>query len=324
MYSKGGTNLSKKFFRNIIISVVIVIMFIGCFIGIRIMTYKDDMIDVGINFYFVETTTSVMKSERHEVKGETNEDIVKSVLNELKSGPKSEGLRGVIPKEVNFNNINLDKNLVTLDLSPEYNNLSFGDELIIRASIVQTLTGLDFIDFVKITVSGEELKKTNGQPVGIMSASDFIIDDVISPEPKNYKVVKLYFQNRNATGFNVEEREIEVNPNEPLEKYIIEELIKGPNEADSYPTVPSETKLRSIKTETTDGICYVDLSSDFVTKHSGGSTSEWFTIYSIVNSLTELDNVNKVQFLIEGEKLQEFKGHIDFSKLFEADKVYGD
>lgn len=66
------------------------------------------------------------------------------------------------------------------------------------------------------------------------------------------------------------------------------------------------------------------MSGDFVVKHTGGSVGEWFTIYSIVNSLTELDNIKKVQFLIEGEKQQDFKGHMDFSKPFEADTVYGD
>lgn len=177
---------------------------------------------------------------------------------------------------------------------------------------------------MRITVAGEDIKKANGQVIGIMGADDVVIDTVISPEPKNYRTVKLYFSNKDATQFNVEEREIEVNPNEPIEKYIIEELIKGPKESGSYPTVPPETKLRSIKTETTDGICYVDLSGDFVVKHTGGSAGEWFTIYSIVNSLTELDNIKKVQFLIEGEKQQDFKGHMDFSKPFEADTVYGD
>ena len=316
--------MNKKLLRNIVICIGILIIFLGCILGIRYVTNKDDMIDVGIDFYFIETTTSVMKSEQREVKGENNNDIVVSVLKELKAGPKTEGLQGVIPDNVIFEKVNINKNIVTVDISSDYYSLDSGDELILRASIVKTLTGLDFVDYVRITVAGEDIKKANGQVIGIMGADDVVIDTAISPEPKNYRTVKLYFSNKDATQFNVEEREIEVNPNEPIEKYIIEELIKGPKESGSYPTVPPETKLRSIKTETTDGICYVDLSGDFVVKHTGGSAGEWFTIYSIVNSLTELDNIKKVQFLIEGEKQQDFKGHMDFSKPFEADTVYGD
>lgn len=316
--------MTKKFLRNIIISIFIVVLFICCFFGIRHITNKDDMIDVGIDVYFREITTSFMKSERHEIKGETNEDIVNSVLEELKLEPRDEALASVIPEDIEFKSINIDKNVVTVDVSSEYNGLSSGEELMARAAIVNTLSGLDFIDYVRITVEGFEIRNSEGEPIGLMSSENYIISPLISPEPKNYKTVKLYFANKDATAFNIEEREIEVNPNEPLEKYIIEELIKGPKEEGNYATIPSETKLRSIKTETTDGICYVDLSSDFVTKHTGGSTGEWFTIYSIVNSLTELENIKKVQFLIEGEKQQDFKGHIDFSTLFEADLTYGD
>ena len=316
--------MTKKMFRNIVLSIFIVLLFIGCFFGVRYITNKNDMIDVGIDVYFKEVKTSLMKSERHEIKGETNEDIVISVLEELKLGPRDEALVGIIPEEVEFKSVNIDKNVITVDVSSEYNDLSYGEELMVRAAIVNTLSGLDFIDYVRITVEGFEIKNSEGEPIGLMSSEDYITTPSISPEPKNYKTVKLYFANKDATAFNIEERQIEVNPNEPLEKYIIEELIKGPKVEGNYVTVPSETKLRSIKTETTDGICYVDLSSDFVTKHTGGSTGEWFTIYSIVNSLTELENIKKVQFLIEGEKQQNFKGHIDFSTLFEADLTYGD
>ena len=60
---------------------------------------------------------------------------------------------------------------------------------------------------------------------------------------------------------------------------------------------------------------YVNLSRDFIKKK--GSISEPIIIYSIVNSLTELDGVKKVQFLIEGEKINEYNGDLDFSKPFE-------
>jgi len=45
------------------------------------------------------------------------------------------------------------------------------------------------------------------------------------------------------------------------------------------------------------------------------------TIYSIVNSLTEINSVKKVQFLIDGEKISDCKGHLDFSKPFERNEA---
>ncbi len=44
---------------------------------------------------------------------------------------------------------------------------------------------------------------------------------------------------------------------------------------------------------------------------------ENFTIGQIVNSLVELDNIEKVQFLIEGEKAESLMGHFDILEPFE-------
>lgn len=275
---------------------------------------------VSCDLYFLDSSTSLMKAEKRDIKGENNADIFANVLSELKAGPKIEGLSKIIPDNVIFESANIDHGLATLNISKEYLEMKSGEELLCRGSIVWTLTGLEFVDSVIITVDGKELTKTNGEPIGRMTREDIVIDGVVSPEVTHYQTVKLYFGNADATGLQIEEREIEVNPNEALEKYIMEELIKGPADSDLIATVPSETKIREIKT-TQDGICYVDLSNEFVTRHNGGSTGEILTVYSIVNSLTELNKVKRVQFLIEGEKVEEYKGHLDFSQPFEAREI---
>jgi germination protein M len=62
----------------------------------------------------------------------------------------------------------------------------------------------------------------------------------------------------------------------------------------------------------------VDLSQEFVAKHNSGAASELVMVYSIVNSLCELETVEKVQFLINGEKLKDYDGHLDFVTPFTA------
>ena len=48
--------------------------------------------------------------------------------------------------------------------------------------------------------------------------------------------------------------------------------------------------------------------------------SQKFALYSIVNSLTELDNINKVQFLIESEKTNQPAWIFDLSKPIERNE----
>ena len=76
--------------------------------------------------------------------------------------------------------------------------------------------------------------------------------------------------------------------------------------------IPKGTVLNKVSIQ--DGICYVDFSEEFM-KISEGISPE-VTIYSVVNSLTELSNVHKVQFLIDGT-IQKTYGNLEFASYFE-------
>jgi len=131
----------------------------------------------------------------------------------------------------------------------------------------------------------------------------------ISAEPKEEKVkITLYFGDQDAMYLIPEERFV-VKGNKKLEEIVIEELIQGPKNPDLYQTVPKEAKLISL--EVVDGVAYVNFSQEFQTKHWGGSTGELMTLYSITNSLAELPEIDKVQFLLEGKKQDAILGHVD-------------
>lgn len=78
---------------------------------------------------------------------------------------------------------------------------------------------------------------------------------------------------------------------------MLEELIAGPKVDGLYPSINPATKIISVMTK--DGICYVNLDENFLTVEGNVSTD--VSVYSIVNSLVELSNINKVQILINGE-----------------------
>ena len=84
-------------------------------------------------------------------------------------------------------------------------------------------------------------------------------------------------------------------------------MFKGPESDELAPSLTGEDLV--IAAETTDeGTCVVDFKIDFITLNTGGSTRETFAIASIVNSLCELDDVNKVIFTVENKSNIEF-GH---------------
>lgn len=266
--------------------------------------------------YYVEKENSSIKPEYREIQGTTFVEKMENALIAMATPPKAENLAVAIPQTVEILSVSYSNLTATVDVSESYMELITGQEMFCRAAIVWTLTSFYFVDGVKITVEGKPLLKTNGEAIGAFGRENLIVDAQIEAQPTNYsRILTLYFVNKEGTALVKEQRKVEVNPNQPIERYVIEQLILGPTVEGNIATVPPETKIRDIQTQ--DGICYLDLSQDFVTKHQGGTTGETFTIYSIVNSLAEIATIEKVQFLIEGEKQDEFKGHLEFGKPFE-------
>lgn len=134
------------------------------------------------------------------------------------------------------------------------------------------------------------------------------------PEVKEKMIeITLYFAEKQAEYVVPETREI------PETKAVAEitmiELIKGPQENDHLKTIPRGTQLRSLTIK--DGVAYVDFSRELVNNHPGGSAGETMTIYSVVNTLTQIPEIKKVQFLVEGKKIETIAGHYDTSQPFE-------
>lgn len=256
-----------------------------------------------------------MKPLTQEIAGGDAEKLLEKTLEALKAGPASDGARASIPEDVEIHSVALEGNTATVSLSAEYQKMAHIEEAICRSSIVWTLTSLDFVENVKLEVEGEPLCNSVGTEYGLLNRQNIMIDPQISPDTTEYAIVRLYFAGTEGTELAVEERLVEISANQAREKTILELLIGGPLEAGHKKTIPAETKVRDVTT-TADGTCYVNLSQDFIQKQNTTEEGVLLAVYSIVNSLCELDQVDKVQFLFEGEKLDDTRGNLDFKTPF--------
>lgn len=268
---------------------------------------------VPVEFYYMNQDNLGMGQETKQIPVGTEQEMLQTALKELQAGPKMESIVVSVPKDITFLNVAIENGVVALDVSKEYNQLSAGTEMICRASIVWTLTSMDFVKYVSISVEGQPITKADGTPIGNMNRENVVIDTVVSPETKRYESFELYFADGEGAWLKPEKREIEVSQNQPKERCILEQLIAGPQDANNLATLPVDTKIRDITT-TDDGICYVNLSSEFINKKSAVDKENTLAIYSVVNSITGLPYIEKVQFLIEGEKVERENNGVDISK----------
>jgi len=132
----------------------------------------------------------------------------------------------------------------------------------------------------------------------------------VQPVPTEEMVeVNLYFSDSQAMYLVPEKRKISQIPS--LARQAVIELIKGPENSDLYPTVPEGTQVNEVYIA--DDIAYIDLSEEIFKNHPGGSSGELMTVYSIVNTLTEIPPIKGVQILVEGNEMKSLVGHIDIS-----------
>lgn len=134
------------------------------------------------------------------------------------------------------------------------------------------------------------------------------------PKPVATQEVNLYFSDDQAMYLVAEKRglQTEATDQKQLAAAVVNELIAGPKQPKLHATIPQGSKLISL--EIAGGLATVNLNQDFQAKHSGGSTGEMMTIYSLVNSLTDLQGIQQVQLLVDGKKLETLKGHLEISQ----------
>jgi len=83
--------------------------------------------------------------------------------------------------------------------------------------------------------------------------------------------------------------------------------------------VPRGTRLRAFYMDGRGG-AFVDVTSDVVRLHAGGSFGEALTVAALVNAVTaNLVAIRSVRLLVEGREVDTLAGHIDVSGLLSQD-----
>lgn len=238
-----------------------------------------------------------------------------AVVKALAKGPEASSLQGNVPTDLKIKDMKLKDKVAFINFTADYKALSIADQMMIRASLVYSLTELDFITGVEFSIENEPLTKSDGEKVGRLKRENILVS-ALDPSPQNItQTITLYFTKPNSDKLYAEKREIGVSENVLLEKYVMEELIKGPTEDGLISPLRPGTKLNEVKTQ--ENVSQVDLSYD---KAITSPIGEELLVYSIVNSLTELPHIKKVSFLKDGKKQTDVTALIDFNTLFERDE----
>lgn len=172
-----------------------------------------------------------------------------------------------------------------------------------------------------IACAGNTTPPAENPPVETPTETPTEKPPVEEPEPtEETREVTLYFANEEyvQTGDESleklipEVREIELK-DMTIEEAVVRELLVGPESEGVRTVIPETANLLGV--EVNNGTANVDFAREGL---HGGSLEETFTINQIVASLTELESVDRVQFLIDGQVEDSLMGHYDISTPFQA------
>ncbi len=245
-----------------------------------------------VNVYYIDSKTSALVSEEYQIISSDKEEQIEELLYMLKKNPENLLYKSAMPEAVTVKEfmINEDGSL-TINFDTTYTELTGIAEVLCRAAVVKTLSQLQGVEYIQLSVNGQPLMDSAGNLVGIMTKDDFIDNTGTTTK------MKLYFANEKGDALVEDVRDITYTGTGSLEELVLEELIAGPNDIDVRRTIPEGTILN--KVEMKEGICYVDFDKKFMDKLS--DLTDEVVIYSVVNTLVELPYIKKVQFLIDGE-----------------------
>lgn len=149
------------------------------------------------------------------------------------------------------------------------------------------------------------------------SSSSAVVQKEVQKQPAETKdaktpaeeTVKIYFPNPDGTKLVAANRKVKTGTDKY--KNVVLALMEGPADKKEGNLFPKNTKLLSVKVEK--GIVYLDFSKELTKNFSGGSTGELMLVGSLVDTLTEFNEIKGLQILVEGKKIDTISGHLDLS-----------
>jgi germination protein M len=298
----------SKFFKHTKLIGVICILSVFV-IGINIYFFNTVLSNndniVRVEVYFKNPATRTIESEVIYIEYKEEDKIIETTMQIFNTEPQNINLSTAANDNIEVKSLEiLSDDVALVQFSNSYFGMNNIEELFYKAALVWTLTSLDFINSVSFDIEGIENSQRGAYEFINLDRSNVLINPSIASQKSSWRSIKLYFKHPTKNYLVSEHRIISVNPLQPIESYIVKHLIEGPTEDKLARTVTSEAQILEVSTE--EGICFVNLSSEFVSRRNIGPYQDIIAIYSIVNSLTELENVNSVQFLIDSEKVEYF------------------
>ncbi len=283
-------------YKNKILYLIMTVIMISVLFGCGKKAQQDPN---AFKIYYVNNSETGIMAVDYVLKNDISdtEAVIAELIERLGTMSERRQYEAPLTGSVDLEGYFLNDKILTLNFAGTYTEIERTIEILDRAAIVRTFTQLDAVEYVSFQVEGAPLTDHYGNIIGNMSADTFIFN--VGKEINTYEKVelKLFFANETGDKLVPVFRSVVYNSNISMERLALEQIISGPNTNLCFPTISKDSKINSISVR--DGVCYVDFDSAILNEPYNVTAD--VAIYSIVNTIVELSDVNKVEITVNGE-----------------------
>lgn len=276
--------------------------------GCREAVSEDQLGEGEVLVYYVNASVTRLSGDVHQLRATSLEEQVAELFAALQESGHGETVAAV-PETLTMTSGTVEDNTLNLELEGPYYELSTASQVMCMAALTRTLTQLEGIDYLRISVDGSPVQQ-DGKEVGILRSRMFMDDVADNPDSFEEVELVLYFASEDGRQLVRTTLSVGYQTGDSLERIVVEQLIRGPQESGVRATLPSTSGLLSVTVR--EGICYVNFDDHFISDLVSGGY-DYIPVYSLVNSLTELPTVDAVQLMINGKTDVSYRENISFA-----------
>lgn len=301
----------KKKLSIIITALILSILMAGCSVEVHEDPGKQD---AKYYLYDISPDETQLQKESYSPEETTADYMLKDMMQRMNSQQTdSQNRISLLPEGVQMN-YSIEEDVLVVNFNSQYSSMSRARELLVRAGVVKTFLQVPGINSVRFTIENEDLTDSKGQAVGNMTADTFAEFTGTEADAYCSNIFTLYFTDKSGQKLVKEQRTVRYKRSIPKERIVLEQLMKGPLEKGHYPTIPENAEVLDVTIA--DRICYVAF--DGVFSSYALDVSEKIPVYSVVNSLLDALDADKVQITVGGkDRLDTFGEKMELYHFYE-------
>lgn len=234
------------------------------------------------------------------------------MLDSYFSGPESRNLESPFPRNTSVVSWEIQDEVLSLTLSEPFAALSGVDLTVACSCIARTMLENLPIEEVSIHVMSKTL---NGQDhISLRPDNMSFVDDGLEQLRTTYTVYYADHSLRYLIGIDTA---VSLADQEDIIRYLIHLLLTPPYNNSLFAPIPYGTKLLDVSVK--NGLCTLDFSSEFETNSWQKSEARRLTLLSIVNTLTQIEGIEQVEFCVDGNLMVQY-GPLNISAPFVSEE----